>query len=166
MYKGFWEKSEADKAKEKADAAAKAASNVRLPTIAEAQPTGDTAHKGAFWKNPEWQKKSAEAAAENNEKYLAGSGLWAEGTPTDGAYYKPNDAVSKGVAERASFSKPEVAVAPVEVAAAPAEAAEAPPEVDDAAAAAAAEEAKAAKKAAAIAASKARMAAAKAAKGA
>ena len=47
--KGFWN-DPAWQAKQ-----ASANNPVRMPTIGEAQPTGDTAHKGAFWKRPEWQ---------------------------------------------------------------------------------------------------------------
>ena len=59
----------------------------RNPTIAEGQPTGDTAHPKAFWKQAEWQAKSAAAAKENNAKYGAGSGLWPDGVPKDGVTY-------------------------------------------------------------------------------
>ena len=91
---GFWNKPEFIEAQKNAK------SPVRMPTIAEAQDTGDKYNKGAFWKRPDWQAKQATAAKENNGKYMAGSGLWDEGTPDAGVYYKVGDQLG-GVSKRA-----------------------------------------------------------------
>ena len=54
-----------------------------------------------FWKRDDWQAMQAKAEKENKDKYMSGSGLWPDGIPKDGAYYKTNDAPSAGVRARA-----------------------------------------------------------------